>query len=209
MDDSFEPLSDLSGPDSGPDAAPAAVATPAAPGPANPQRYDAILSIPVTVQVVLGGTTMPVSSLMKLGRGAIVPTIAIDHSKDVRYRSPLTGQRDHPVGPSELEAHKRLLAGSISTHDDVLVLVISTVLQATYPPCQGPANRINKGGLAHAVRTRDDDGVRVQGHYDAGAESPECLSFNGNEPNAHGMSTWPDLEKLSVAAAMVAGSTPS
>jgi flagellar motor switch protein FliN/FliY len=30
------------------------------------------MSIPVTVQVVLGGTTMPVSSLMKLGRGAVV-----------------------------------------------------------------------------------------------------------------------------------------
>ena len=71
MDDTFEPLSDLSGPDSGPEAA-AAVAAPAAPGPASPQRYDAILSIPVTVQVVLGGTTMPVSNLMKLGRGAVV-----------------------------------------------------------------------------------------------------------------------------------------
>jgi len=35
-------------------------------------RYDAILSIPVTVQVVLGTTTMPVASLMKLGRGAVV-----------------------------------------------------------------------------------------------------------------------------------------
>jgi flagellar motor switch protein FliN/FliY len=35
-------------------------------------NLDAILSIPVTVQVVLGTTTMPVSRLMKLGRGAIV-----------------------------------------------------------------------------------------------------------------------------------------
>ncbi len=33
---------------------------------------DTILNIPVSVQVVLGGTTMPVSALMKLGRGAIV-----------------------------------------------------------------------------------------------------------------------------------------
>jgi len=32
-------------------------------------NLDAILSIPVTVQVVLGTTTMPVSRLMKLGRG--------------------------------------------------------------------------------------------------------------------------------------------
>ena len=33
---------------------------------------DAILSIPVTVQVVLGETSMPVARLMKLGRGAVV-----------------------------------------------------------------------------------------------------------------------------------------
>jgi flagellar motor switch protein FliN len=32
----------------------------------------AILSIPVTVQVVLGSTSLPVAGLMKLGRGAIV-----------------------------------------------------------------------------------------------------------------------------------------
>jgi flagellar motor switch protein FliN/FliY len=46
----------------------------AAPG--SPARtttnFDAILSIPVTVQVVLGSTSMPVSSLMKLGRGGII-----------------------------------------------------------------------------------------------------------------------------------------
>jgi flagellar motor switch protein FliN/FliY len=36
------------------------------------QKYEAILSIPVTVQVVLGATTMPVASLMKLGRGAVI-----------------------------------------------------------------------------------------------------------------------------------------
>ena len=35
-------------------------------------NLDAILSIPVTVQVVLGTTTMPVARLMKLGRGAII-----------------------------------------------------------------------------------------------------------------------------------------
>ena len=74
MDDTFEPLSDLPEPESEPEAEPAVApaAAPAAPGPASPPRYDAILSIPVTVQVVLGGTTMPVSSLMKLGRGAVV-----------------------------------------------------------------------------------------------------------------------------------------
>jgi flagellar motor switch protein FliN len=35
-------------------------------------RHDAILRIPVTVQVVLGSARMPVAQLMKLGRGAVV-----------------------------------------------------------------------------------------------------------------------------------------
>ncbi len=34
--------------------------------------HDAIMRIPVTVQVVLGSAKMPVSQLMKLGRGAVV-----------------------------------------------------------------------------------------------------------------------------------------
>ena len=37
-----------------------------------PSNLAAILSIPVTVQVVLGSTSLPVSGLMKLARGAIV-----------------------------------------------------------------------------------------------------------------------------------------
>jgi flagellar motor switch protein FliN len=41
----------------------------ALPGPPN---LGAILSIPVTVQVVLGSTSMPVAGLMKLARGAII-----------------------------------------------------------------------------------------------------------------------------------------
>lgn len=41
-------------------------------GPSATPKYDAILAIPVTVQVVLGATTMPVASLMKLGRGAVI-----------------------------------------------------------------------------------------------------------------------------------------
>jgi flagellar motor switch protein FliN/FliY len=61
MDDDFEPQVSPPEPDA-PATAPAA----------NPPKLDAILSIPVTVQVVLGGTTMPVANLMKLGRGAIV-----------------------------------------------------------------------------------------------------------------------------------------
>src|SRR5690349_8519510 len=39
---------------------------------AGPTNLGAILSIPVTVQVVLGSTSLPVAGLMKLARGAIV-----------------------------------------------------------------------------------------------------------------------------------------
>src|SRR5271154_4256881 len=38
----------------------------------DPPNLGAILSIPVTVQVVLGSTSLPVAGLMKLARGAIV-----------------------------------------------------------------------------------------------------------------------------------------
>jgi flagellar motor switch protein FliN/FliY len=41
-----------------------------------PANFGSILRIPVTVQVVLGSASMPVASLMKLGRGAVIP---LDH----------------------------------------------------------------------------------------------------------------------------------
>jgi flagellar motor switch protein FliN/FliY len=50
-----------------------------APRPAPPEEgrnLDAILRIPITLQVVLGTATMPVANLLKLGRGAVVP---LDH----------------------------------------------------------------------------------------------------------------------------------
>ncbi|WP_082666221.1 flagellar motor switch protein FliN [Aureimonas sp. AU4] len=40
-------------------------------GPGQP-NLDVIMNIPVTMQVVLGSTVMPVANLMKLGRGAVV-----------------------------------------------------------------------------------------------------------------------------------------
>ncbi|HEY5225983.1 MAG TPA: flagellar motor switch protein FliN [Methylovirgula sp.] len=40
------------------------------------RNIDTILRIPVTVQVVLGSTSMPVSNLLKLSRGAVIP---LDH----------------------------------------------------------------------------------------------------------------------------------
>jgi flagellar motor switch protein FliN len=36
-------------------------------------NIDMIMRIPITVKVVLGSATMPVSNLTKLGRGAIIP----------------------------------------------------------------------------------------------------------------------------------------
>jgi len=36
-------------------------------------HLEAIMRIPVSVQVVLGSATMPVSGLVKLGRGAVIP----------------------------------------------------------------------------------------------------------------------------------------
>jgi len=39
-------------------------------------NLETILKIPVVVQVVLGSTSMPVSNLLKLGRGAVIP---LDH----------------------------------------------------------------------------------------------------------------------------------
>jgi flagellar motor switch protein FliN len=37
------------------------------------RKLESILRIPVVMQVIVGSVTMPVSNLMKLGRGAIVP----------------------------------------------------------------------------------------------------------------------------------------
>jgi flagellar motor switch protein FliN/FliY len=41
-------------------------------GSADGLKLDSVMRIPVTVQIVLGSTTMPISELMKLSRGAIV-----------------------------------------------------------------------------------------------------------------------------------------
>ena len=41
-----------------------------------PRNIEAIMRIPVDVQVVLGSATMPVANLIKLGRGAVIP---LDH----------------------------------------------------------------------------------------------------------------------------------
>lgn len=51
---------------------PPSAVDPAKSEPIGAPNLDAILSIPVTVQVVLGSTSLPVSGLMKLARGAVV-----------------------------------------------------------------------------------------------------------------------------------------
>jgi flagellar motor switch protein FliN/FliY len=38
-----------------------------------PRHLETVMQIPVSVKVVLGSATMPVSSVLKLGRGAVVP----------------------------------------------------------------------------------------------------------------------------------------
>ena len=37
------------------------------------RNLEMVMRIPVTVKIVLGSATMPVSNLMKLGRGAVIP----------------------------------------------------------------------------------------------------------------------------------------
>jgi flagellar motor switch protein FliN len=51
---------------------PSVLGPPKSEAPPGAPNLNAILSIPVTVQVVLGSTSLPVSGLMKLARGAIV-----------------------------------------------------------------------------------------------------------------------------------------
>lgn len=58
--------------DDQPDSAQAPAKLRDAPG----NNLDTILKIPVLVQVVLGAASMPVSNLLKLGRGAVIP---LDH----------------------------------------------------------------------------------------------------------------------------------
>jgi flagellar motor switch protein FliN/FliY len=58
-----EPTKSAEAPGSGPISAPNLAPAP---------NLSTILSIPVTVQVVLGSTSLPVASLMKLARGAVI-----------------------------------------------------------------------------------------------------------------------------------------
>ncbi len=97
------------------------------PGPA--PHLDTILNIPLSVQVVLGGTTMPVSSLMKLGRGAVIPL-------------------DHRVGqPVDIVVNGRVIArgGMTVIEDDATRLGVSLTEIVGSGPAGGPGG---PGGLA-------------------------------------------------------------
>lgn len=53
---------------------PAEMPVKAAAGPGQkPRHLETVLQIPVSVKVVLGSATMPVASVLKLGRGAVIP----------------------------------------------------------------------------------------------------------------------------------------
>jgi flagellar motor switch protein FliN/FliY len=41
--------------------------------PGNARNLELVMRIPVTMKIVLGSATMPVSNLMKLGRGSVIP----------------------------------------------------------------------------------------------------------------------------------------
>lgn len=58
--------------DAAPAEPPADVAPKSAAG-QKPRHLETVLQIPVSVKVVLGSATMPVASVLKLGRGAVVP----------------------------------------------------------------------------------------------------------------------------------------
>lgn len=62
----LQSISDTVAGDTGP------VAAKAEPG-QRPRHLETVLQIPVSVKIVLGSATMPVASVLKLGRGAVVP----------------------------------------------------------------------------------------------------------------------------------------
>ena len=84
-------------------------------------NLDAILGIPVSVQVVLGGATMPVADLMKLGRGAVVPL-------------------DHRVGqPVDVVVNGRTVArGEMIVIDEATSQLGVTLLEVVGRPLAGP-----------------------------------------------------------------------
>ena len=67
-------------------------------------NIEAILRIPVTVQVVLGSATIPVANLMKLGRGAV----SIDLSAVMILLSSIKVREPRPVRLAQVGARHGL-----------------------------------------------------------------------------------------------------
>lgn len=91
--------------------APAAAAPPATAD--KPQDLEAVYDIPVQLSAVLGKTTMPVSQLLRLGRGAIV-------------------ELDRKVGESiDILVNNRLVArGEVVILDDRLGVTMTEIIKS-------------------------------------------------------------------------------
>jgi flagellar motor switch protein FliN/FliY len=94
---------------------PAAPMEPALPGlqpPPSIEQLSAVYDIPVQLSAVLGKTTMPVSQLLRLGRGAVV-------------------ELDRKVGePVEIYVNNRLVArGEVLVVDDHLGITMTEIVK--------------------------------------------------------------------------------
>jgi len=90
-----------------------AAGPPDAPGQAAAAPLSAVYDIPVQLGVVLGRATMPVSQLLRLGRGAVV-------------------ELDRKVGePVEVHVNNRLVArGEVVIVDDHLAITLTEMAKA-------------------------------------------------------------------------------
>ncbi len=79
------------------------------PAAARPRNISALSAVPVDIQVVLGGTRLPISNVLKLGRGAVVEV-------------------DRKVGdPVDIQINHRLVArGEVVIVDDTRLGVTLT-----------------------------------------------------------------------------------
>jgi flagellar motor switch protein FliN/FliY len=95
-------LNELNGADVKPDGSPVSV-----------EQLDAVYAVPVEVSAVLGKATMPVSSLLKLGRGAVV-------------------ELDRKVGEAiDIYVNNRLVArGEVVVVEDRLGITMTEIIKA-------------------------------------------------------------------------------
>jgi flagellar motor switch protein FliN/FliY len=84
------------------------------PGPVGPERLSAVYDVPLQLSAVLGRTTMPVSRLLRLGRGAVV-------------------ELDRKVGdPVDIYVNNRLVArGEILVLEDRLGVTMTEIVKSS------------------------------------------------------------------------------